>query len=109
MEKQIKNVTREGIDYIDDEGTFQHLDFQSCYDNWYMLQSSRTDPYYDERSRQIAKEWKCVGHRDRYASPPYIEFFTNPLIRFEFNSPEEGFHELRRKVEKAGWRISDLG
>ncbi|MBL8134104.1 MAG: hypothetical protein JNL42_19745 [Anaerolineae bacterium] len=107
MEKQIEQVTHEGIEYIDEEGKLQRLDFQSCYENWYALQTGRTDPYFDERSRQIAVEWKCVGQRNRFADPPYIEFFTNPITRFEFNSPE-GFHELRRKVEKAGWRTSDL-
>lgn len=109
MQKQIQYVNQAGIGYIDEEGNFRHIDFESCYNNWLAVQNQRNDPYYDDHSRQIAKAWKCVGQRDRYADLPYIEFFTEPIIRFEFNSPEAGFHDLRRKVEKAGWRTSDLG
>lgn len=109
MEKQIKSVNQVAIEYLDEQGETQFINLQSCYENWLGMQQSRIDPYYDERSKQIAEEWKCVGQRDRFANPPYIEFFTTPITRFEFKSPEEGFHELRRKLEKVGWRTSDLG
>jgi hypothetical protein len=108
MGKQIRNVTHEGIDYLDEQGNPQWVDFQHCYDNWFHHQSLRTDPDYDERNKEIARTWKCVGQRNICGTPPYIEFFTDPVTRFEFNSPDKGFHELRYRVHKTGWRTSDM-
>ncbi len=107
--KEIHSITKEGIEYTDEGGNPQYIDFETCYNNWLERESQRQDPYYDDRARKIAQEWRCVGQRDRYANPPYIELFTEPVTRFEFKSPEGGFHDLRLRIEKAGWRTSDLG
>ncbi|HEX2621086.1 MAG TPA: hypothetical protein VHL11_13085, partial [Phototrophicaceae bacterium] len=78
MEKRIISVTCDGIDYIDEQGNPQYVDFQRCYDAWLVRENSRTDPYYDG---QIDPEWREVGHRDLLDNPPYIEFYTDPITR----------------------------
>lgn len=104
--KQIRNVTEKGLEYVDENGDDQYIDFEACYENF--LNTLHFDLEDNpEQQREINKKWKRVGQRDFSGHPPYIEFFTDPVARFEFASIDE-FHQLRYQVEKAGWRTIDL-
>jgi hypothetical protein len=56
-----------------------------------------------EESIQRRKEWKDVADRNSIGgepmgTAPYIEFYTDPPIRFEFETKEK-FDELRSSIE----------
>lgn len=106
MANHVQSVDNWGIEYTDDNGNVQFIDFNVCYGNYlerhYRTRSTNDDIDFEGRVR------KCIGQRDLYSNPPYIELFTNPPTRFEFPL-KEGFYELRRKIDRANWRTIDLG
>ena len=116
--KQIKDITPEGITYLDDNGNEQFIDFAVCYANfvkevtspehWEIIKKSNnyTDEAWDNY-RQGIERWKRVGQRDFVAHPPYIEFLSDPIIRFEFETMDE-FYQVEGRVRKLGWRTMDL-
>ena len=73
--KQIKNVSAKGIEYLNESGNSQFIDFKICYNNWLAKEGIKLGESPDdvERARQIEQKWKCVGQRDLYAKPAYIE------------------------------------
>ena len=93
MVKHIKNITHAGIDYIDEDGNPRFVDFQVCYDEWFAALSEA------RKATAIKHKFKCVGNRNILAVPPYVEFFTQPITRFEFTS-EDGYYDLREKMER---------
>jgi hypothetical protein len=127
--KQIRDVTSDGVRYVDDQGLEQFIDFAACYDRYVML---RTTPQYWERVKQLnnytdadwngyvrrVKNWWEVGSRNilgDYKNEdgqtvfgfPYIEFHTDPPIRFVFEDKGE-WHTVRNIIEAAKWRTFDL-
>lgn len=103
---QIRSVTNKGVEYVDEDGNDQLIDFETCYWNFLNTQHINQEDN-PEQVKDINRKWKRVGQRDFSGNPPYIEFFTHPVTRFEFESIDE-FHQLRYQVEKAGWRTIDL-
>jgi hypothetical protein len=119
--KQIKAVTPQGISYLDDEGFAQFIDFAECYAN-YMRKI--TSPEYWERIKQLnnftdadwerhvqrMKNWKEIGARQPLTPPwadgPYIEFHTDPPIRFKFDSKEE-YGNVITAIMQTGWKTFD--
>src|SRR5262245_51264742 len=99
--KQIRTVAKERIEYIDVDGAPRFIDFETCYQNYW---ASRNDAQkaYETKFDKPGRKLKRVGQRDFGAKPPYIEFFTDPMTRFEFDSMEE-FHKLAGQVRRAGW------
>jgi hypothetical protein len=116
--KRIKDITSEGITYLDDEGHEQFIDFAECYANYV---KKETSPEYREQMKQLNNwtdadwekdwekmaDWKQVGYRDFGAKPPYIELQTEPRTFFTFATQEE-FQKARMAIFRAGWQTSDL-
>ena len=97
--KTITNISSNGIDYIDDEGEQQFIDFESCHKN--DIDARSTD-----QLRAFYKRLKRVAIRLTFREPPAIEFFTVPRTHFEFSTREK-IWEVVRTIKEAGWRIGD--
>jgi small subunit ribosomal protein S1 len=91
----IKNVTQDGLEYIDKNGNTKFIDFKICSQNSAELLNN---PKYVAQRNILGNPW---------GTPPYMEFFTKPLTKFIFNS-EENFYELRGQIEQTGWLTFDL-
>ena len=91
----IKNVTEFGLEYIDEKGNTKFIDFKFCSQNSNNLLNN---PKYVAQRNILGYPW---------VTPPYMDFFTEPLTKFVFNS-KENFHELRGQIEEAGWLTFDL-
>jgi hypothetical protein len=104
--KQIANITPNGIDYLDEEGNPQFLDFENCYRNFLMETQKRMGYRYTDKDQEFYKTWKSVGVRYPFSNPPAIVFYTIPLTEFEFPS-KESVWEVVYRVKKVDWRITD--
>ena len=112
--KIIKNITTEGLLYIDETGQEGFVDFKHCNDNWIQYRK-RTEQLNDISVDDLKKHDICVGQRDTCAQPCFIDFFTHPkFTRFEFkeiSSSEElgySFNRLQQAIIAAGWNTLDL-
>lgn len=79
---KILAVTKDGLEYIDDQGSKCAIDFHACREN---LERELGSAGY-LRIRHPADVY--VGFRDLGAKPPYITFATEPPTRFEFPMPK---------------------
>lgn len=119
---RIKRVTNEGLFYLDDHDEEQFIDFALCHRNHIeshstpeALQFAKTaNNMTDDALREHIvdlNDWKVVANRNFDGYPdslnPYIEFYTQPPIRFNFQTREE-FELIRRAIHKAGWRTFDI-
>jgi hypothetical protein len=98
--KQIIAITHDGLSFLDNHGNEQWIDFAECYQNY--LRESLAPP---------VERWKQVGVRNILTPPwadgPFIEFHTDPPIRFQFET-EEDFYKARKTIEAGGWSTMDL-
>lgn len=119
---RIRSVTAQGITYVDDDGAELFIDFAQCYENYLkdMLSPERretimrvnnmTDDDWDAWFEKV-KKFKQVGRRQPMSPPwadgPFIDFHTEPPIRFQLSSIGE-YVDLS-EMRNAGWRLFDLG
>jgi hypothetical protein len=110
--KRLKAITREGIQFMNDKGQLQYIDFQTCRKNW-VAYVNESDDF--ETTHLSEAETTCVGVRNVLAKPIYIEFFTDNLhIKFEFHqvflgdSALKQYHYLKNQVVASGWSLLDL-
>lgn len=114
---QIREITVEGIEYVDDEGELRFIDFAICHEN-YVEKYGRTDyvkKYKEtlgknvsdeefEKVMERARSLRGVGARQILGPPwadgPYIEFFTEPPTRFEVT--EEEYNQILGKMYLLG-------
>jgi hypothetical protein len=76
----IVTVTRGGILYKDIAEIVRWIDFAFCYEQ-YTLRFNGTE---------ANAEQLCVGRSSFYLAPlPYVEFFTDPITRLEFDKVDE--------------------
>ncbi|MEO8607177.1 MAG: hypothetical protein ABI690_04815 [Chloroflexota bacterium] len=119
--KRIKAITSVGISYLDDEDFAQFIDFAECYANYARKQTS---PETWERLKQVnnksdadwewhierVQKWKEIGARQPLTPPwadgPYIEFHTDPPIRFKFATKDE-YQEVMTAITHTGWKTFD--
>jgi hypothetical protein len=126
--KHIREVTSDGIRYVDEQGKEQFIDFAVCYERHVKENTSSeywekfkklnklTDADWDNHVESV-KRWRKVGVRDITGSRkvdghyikglPYIEFDTQPRIRFEFTSLDE-WYRVEGTIRRAKWRTMDL-
>lgn len=128
--RQIKTVQQNGLIYQDHNGNEVFIEFEECYQNYlkqllspesvesYKVLNHKTD---DDIEAYIARvqSWREIGQRnilgeskkvgrDLERGLPYIEFYTSPLVRFEFDN-EDDYGTFRQKIEgDFHWRTSDL-
>ncbi|WP_079909970.1 hypothetical protein [Paenibacillus sp. 32352] len=103
---KIIEITKSGISYLDDLSMEKWIDFVECNVNWIKYQI-RTEKLNEEQAMKLRGKDHTVGRRDICASPPYIQLFTKPFTKFEFDS-EEAFSEVRNKIAELGWSTLDM-
>lgn len=105
--KAIINIKTNGLCYIDENGTEKFVDFWECHENWIQYRK-RKGRLTDERFEDVKNHDKYIGQRDICARPRFIEFFTRPFTRFEFEDSEEAFIQLKNDITSVGWSTLDL-
>lgn len=112
--KNLKDITSEGIAYINEAGEDCFVDFKKCNEGWIEYRI-KTEKLADDVIKEVKKRDKCVGQRNSCSDPRFIEFFTYPkFTRFAFKeseqcpNPEKSFSEFKNKIILAGWVTLDL-
>jgi hypothetical protein len=79
---KILRVTRDGLEYLDDQGITCSIDFHTCHKN---VQREVGSPGWIQvrESQDI-----YVGFRDSFAAPPYMMFASDPPTCFQFPMPK---------------------
>lgn len=111
--KKIISILPEGLTYQNGEGDQIFIDFEECRINflkWLQKENERTD----EEMKNLNEKTKCVAVRNAFEEPRYIEFFTEPRVRFEFKKSwikdsYKEYRSLNTKIIEAGWKTFDLG
>jgi hypothetical protein len=95
----ILTITQGGILYNDIAEIVSWIDFLECQDNHAFFMP---DTACEERYR------RCIA-RCSFANPimPFIEFFTVPLLRLEFEDPLH-LRDLLREMYRFGWKAYDI-
>jgi hypothetical protein len=123
--KRIQSITADGLVYLNDSGDEEFIDFSACYSYYF---KRATSPEYIERLKDLNPQtqwddervkkyverrtkWREIALRniigDPWGTAPYLEFYTEPCIRFEFATEDE-YRETRYLIEQYGWRTHDL-
>ena len=126
--KNIKQISREKIIYLDNDGVSKEINLFDCSKNW--VEHYNPDDYMGWEGKPAPKitfeKNKCVGERNWFADKPYYEFYSTPKIRFEINPQKRffdcfrrdwrhkqkyhtEFHSITTELEKSGWITFDLG
>jgi len=95
MSETIKSISITGITYVNNSGQEIFISFESSHANYLKT-------IVDDSSIEVARASKRVGQRNIDIHPAYVELFTIPMTRFEFNSIDE-CHEFRHRIRKVGW------
>jgi hypothetical protein len=109
---KIVSIDQRGIKYVDQSNQTRFIDFETCRVNWlHHITASRAVSPSEvsdiERSR-------CVGQRNGVATPAFIEFWTQPVTRFEFcnslfrRDARKRYWELYHAVINTGWQLLDM-
>jgi hypothetical protein len=93
------DITPQGITYTTPDGGTGFIDFAIYHSNYLDILK--------EENRQTASEWKRVRQHNTVNQPPYLEFFTTPMTRFEFATVDD-CQRLRHTVRKNHWRTMEL-
>lgn len=104
--KEITNITPDGINYVDEEGNQQFIDFESCHQNNLLDIEKRLGAKYTEEEKEFWQRAKYVGVRYALSDPPTVVFYTIPPTEFEFPTRDR-LSEVLVGVKKAGWRTRD--
>jgi hypothetical protein len=118
--KAIVGWTTTELTYRDAHGTLHQINFANCSHQFakYILESGD----FPHRSAHPSSN-RCVAIRNTAANPPYIEFFSEPRTRFEFEQPQNwligllqpakrhwysDFLEVQRQINAVGWTSYDF-
>jgi hypothetical protein len=141
---RIQRITKEGLFYLDDEGKETFIDFEECYKRKLaeFMQPENLKRHQEinhmndeqlEQSIQRRKETQYVAAKNSLGDPlgtaAYIEFYTDPPMRFEFEAKADKGGEIVWQIEflaplppnsatkeeleaffagETGWRVYDL-
>lgn len=98
----IITVTQGGILYRDIAEVVRWLDFRECQENYKNEQQLS-----ETRSNEL--DLRYIGRCSCYLAPlPYIEFFTKPILRLEFEDHEELLDLLEEIQLCGGWFTINL-
>lgn len=95
----ILTVTKGGLLYLNIAEIVSWIDFPECRENHeFFMPHVGSDTLYR----------RCIARCSLY-NPimPYIEFFTVPLTRLEFENPDE-LRDLLQQIYRFGWRAYDM-
>ena len=120
--KQIREVTAQGIKYLDENNIEQFIDFTQCYENYLdeslspvtqkriMEINQMTDADWAKHVERV-KNFKEVGARNiltlPWADGPFIEFYTHPRTRFKFDTQDE-WDDIIEAIRIAKYKTFDL-
>jgi len=109
---QIIAITPEALIYKNAHGDTVSIEFKQCARYFYgYLLESRTLASPD--MIDDAQAFRGIGWRDAFATPPYIELFSQPKLKIEFPKrwlfPYRKFNAIHDQLVKAGWHTLDLG
>lgn len=98
---KLLSVSKDGLEYLDDQGCRCTIDFDSCRDNF----KKRFHP----PERIWARDPNYVAVRNVVAKPPHITLTTDPPTRFVFAMPDPDFDEFQfRLFREAGVKTFDM-
>jgi hypothetical protein len=114
--KQIHEITTQGIIYTDNEGNKQFIDFTDCFNTF--LKRTLSAPTTTKLIAEVARRSKQVGEINYLGdkievfppdseNPPYVMFYGNELIRFEFSGQNE-CSKFHQRILESGWYVDDL-
>lgn len=96
---RILTVTKGGVLYLDIAEIVAWIDFRECQENHAFFMPNVADEAIYRR---------CIARCSlRNPIMPYIEFFTVPLTRLEFEDPHD-LRDLLRQIYCFGWRAYDM-
>jgi hypothetical protein len=74
---KLLSVSKDGLEYVDDQGCRCAIDFHTCRENV----QKKMPGWHGGRNPNY------VGFRDILAKPPHVTLATNPATRFAFPTP----------------------
>jgi hypothetical protein len=104
--KKIISISETELLYYDSDGNERKINFEECRKNFYK--------HWQGDNYTIEDDDRCVAERNSIATPPYIEFYSNPPSRIEFKriiifkSSYKKMGKLRDLIESVGWKTFDL-
>ncbi len=101
---QITSVTMTGINYVDDGGNPQFIDFETCYQNFLMDQRRRLGSQYMDAHKEFYDWYKSIGFRSAFTMR--LWFYADPPVEFEIPT-EDSFWQILMGIKKAGFRTTD--
>jgi len=118
----IVQISSEGVYYKESlQEAIKRISFRECRKNW-VAYVNESDEFHT--TDLIEDQTKCVGWRDSCHMPPYIEFFSEPRVRFVFNDSNhilnkiwnnrvsrketKHFLTLQTRINEVGWTTYDL-
>lgn len=111
--KDIVKIDEKGLYYHDSDHIEKFIDFEICNSRFvkYMIEQNNLSI---EEAEDLKQRSKTVAWRDVTARPMYIEFLSDPRIKFDFPrslfclNPYRKFSMLRQDVINVGWTTFDL-
>ena len=118
---RILNISKTGLSFFDGHDQMILIDFEECRNNWVNYINSSED---SETIDLSPDQSVCIGRRDAFEKPIYIELFTNPRTRFIYPYKRNIFEWIRNthgmkaykyfrktciELEENGWTTFDLG
>ena len=100
---KLLSVSKDGLEYVDDQGCRCAIDFHTCREN---VRKQMHPP-----ERPWDRDPNYVAVRDSEAKPPHITLSTNPPTRFVFPVPDPNheFEEFQfRLFREAGVKTFDM-
>lgn len=97
----IVEIQPNGLKLVKSNGEFIVLDFEECKSNWIAYKKRRNELIHEGINDII------IGQRDSWSDRPYIEFFTKPFTKVEFESVVE-YKRIRDTINEYGYRTVDL-
>jgi hypothetical protein len=108
--KHITQITEQGLYYIDETGQTLFIDFDACYRKWYGRQLAKMDNWKEvvRLFNNAMRGWKEIGERNSIWEPPYITFYTEPEVTFEFETADQMLEIVYTIARfQCGWGIFD--
>jgi hypothetical protein len=94
----IITITQGGLLYRDIAEIPRWIDFRLCNELYCI------DYAHAVRIRHDERDTRCVGRHSFDLAPlPYIEFFTEPLTRIEFEEHQQLLDLLHQMQQRGGW------